>query len=339
MKKIKVGLNGFGRIGRAFTRIASDRDSMEIVSVNTRQTLPDMLAYLLQYDSVYRKFGKKVQAVTDGITVNDKKIVSTMIGEIEEIPWEKYGVDIVVDATGTFTKKEDLIKHIRGSVKKVILTTPSKDNETTHVVLGVNDDKINWKKEQVISNASCTTNCAAPMFKVLHDNFKVTAGYLTTVHAYTATQSLLDESNKKPDRSRAAVLNIVPSTTGAAKAVGKVIPELQGKLDGMAIRVPVPTVSFTDISAIVEKTVTVEEVNAVFRKAAQQSMRDILSYEEELLVSSDYIGSSFSCIYDANYTNVINGNLVKVFGWYDNEWGYSARLVDLVEKIAKNSNI
>jgi len=330
MKRLKIGLNGFGRIGRAVARIAFDRGNFDIAVINTRKTQPDMLAYLLQYDSVYRKYHREVKAVENGIMIDGKKIPATLVAEPQDIPWEKYKVDIVVEATGAFTKKEDLIKHLRGSVKKVILTAPAKD-DTVHVVLGVNDDKIDWKKEQVISNASCTTNCAAPMFKVLHDNFKVLSGYLTTVHAYTATQSLLDEANKKPDRSRAAALNIGPSTTGAAKAVGKVIPELAGKLDGMAVRVPVPTVSFTDISAIVEKEVNAEEVNAVFKKASTGKMKRFLSYETAMLVSSDFIGSPYSCIFDANYTKVINKTLVKVFGWYDNEWGYSTRLVNLVE--------
>ena len=334
MKRLKIGLNGFGRIGRAVARIAFDRGNFDIAVINTRKTQPDMLAYLLQYDSVYRKYHREVKAVENGIMIDGKKIPATLVAEPQDIPWEKYKVDIVVEATGAFTKKEDLIKHLRGSVKKVILTAPAKD-DTVHVVLGVNDDKIDWKKEQVISNTSCTTNCAAPMFKVLHDNFKVLSGYLTTVHAYTATQSLLDEANKKPDRSRAAALNIGPSTTGAAKAVGKVIPELAGKLDGMAVRVPVPTVSFTDISAIVEKEVNAEEVNAVFKKASTGKMKRFLSYETAMLVSSDFIGSPYSCIFDANYTKVINKTLVKVFGWYDNEWGYSTRLVNLVEKLSE----
>lgn len=334
MKRLKIGLNGFGRIGRAFTRIAFDRNNFEIAAINTRKTAPDMLTYLLQYDSVYRKYHKTVKAEKDGITINGEKILSMMVANLEEIPWEKYGVDVVVDATGAFTKKEDLIKHIKGSVKKVILTAPAKD-DTAHVVLGVNDDKIDWKNEKVISNASCTTNCAAPMFKILNDNFGVISGYLNTIHAYTATQSLLDEANKKPDRSRAAALNISPSTTGAAKAVGKVIPELAGKIDGMAVRVPVPTVSFTDISAIVKKETTAEAINEVFKKASAGKMKNILGYETEILVSSDFIGSPYSCIFDANYTKVINGNLVKVFGWYDNEWGYSTRIVDLVEKISQ----
>lgn len=333
MKRIKIGLNGFGRIGRAVTRIAFARNNFDIVAINTRKTTPDMLAYLLKYDSVYRRFSKTVKAESDGIIIDGKKIPSLMIANLEEIPWKKYGVDVVIDATGSFTKKEDLKKHIKGTVKKVILTAPAKD-DTTHVVLGVNDDKIDWKNEKIISNASCTTNCAAPMFKVLNDNFKVVSGYLNTIHAYTATQSLLDEANKKPDRSRAAALNIGPSTTGAAKAVGKVIPELKGKLDGMAVRVPVPTVSFTDISAVVAREVTAEEVNAVFKKASSGKMKKYLSYETEMLVSSDFIGSSFSCIFDANYTKVMGETLVKVFGWYDNEWGYSTRIVDLVEKIS-----
>lgn len=333
MKRIKIGLNGFGRIGRAVTRIGFERDTFDIVAINTRKTVPDMLAYLLQYDSVYRRFGKKVEAGADFITVGGKKIPALMTADISAIPWDTYGVDVVIDATGAFTKKEDLIKHVKGSVKKVLLTAPAKD-ETTHVVLGVNDDVIDWKNEQVISNASCTTNCAAPMFKILEKEFGVEMGYLTTVHAYTATQSLVDESNKKPDRSRAAALNIGPSTTGAAKAVGKVIPELQGKLDGMSVRVPVPTVSFTDISAVMKKDVTAEEINTVFKKWSEGPMKGILGYETAPLVSSDFIGDTHSCIFDSLYTKVINGKLVKVFGWYDNEWGYSSRMVDLVEKVS-----
>lgn len=334
MKKIKVGINGFGRIGRAVTRIALDNDVFEIVAINTRKTPPAMLAYLLQYDSVYRRFDKKVEAKESSIVVDGKEIPTTMIADVAEIPWDKYGAEVVIDATGAFTKKEDLIKHIKGSVKKVLLTAPAKD-ETTHVVLGVNDESIDWKNEQIISNASCTTNCAAPMFRVLQSEFGVEMGYLTTVHAYTATQSLLDESNKKPDRSRAAALNIGPSTTGAAKAVGKVIPELKGKLDGMAVRVPVPTVSFTDISVVMKNDVTAEQINAAFKKYAEGKMKGILGYETAPLVSSDFIGDTHSCIFDASYTKVMNGKLVKVFGWYDNEWGYSCRIVDLVKKVGE----
>jgi len=332
MTRIKVGLNGFGRIGRAFTRIALNRDSFDIVVVNTRKTDNKMLAYLLKHDSVYRTYKKEIKEEKDGITVEGKKIIATLSDKPENIPWENYGVDVVIDATGAFKTKEELAKHIKGSVKKVIVTAPLKD-QTPHVVLGVNDDKIDWANETVISNASCTTNCAAPMFKVIDDNFKILSGFLTTAHAYTSTQSLLDDAGKSVERSRAAGLNIIPSTTGAATAVVKTLPLLAGKIDGMAVRVPVPTVSFTDISCVVEKPTTAEEVNLRFQMAADTAMKNILSVEREILVSSDFIGSAYSCIFDANYTKVINGNFVKIFGWYDNEWGYSARLVDLVEKV------
>lgn len=341
MKRLKIGLNGFGRIGRAFTRIALTRNNFDIVAINTRKTSISMIAYLLSFDSVYRRFGMAVKEESDGISVDGKKILTLLNDKPENIPWDKYGVDVVVDATGAFNKKSDLEKHLKGSVKKVILTAPAKDDETPFVVLGVNDDKFNFKKETVISMASCTTNCAAPMFKVLHDNFKVISGFLTTIHAPTMSQNLLDDAGKKEDRSRAAFINIVPSTTGAAKAVAKTIPELQGKIDGMSFRVPVATGSITDISAVVGKETNADEINQKFKEVSETAMKGILAYENEVLVSSDYIGSPYSCIFDANYTKVINalpagrqGNLVKIFGWYDNEWGYSSRLVDLVEKIS-----
>lgn len=333
MKRIKIGLNGFGRIGRAFTRISSLRDKFDLVAINTRKTPNSMISYLLQYDSVYRTFGKKVKEESDGISIDGKKIATLLNDKPENIPWEKYGVDIVVDATGAFLKKPDLTKHLKGTVKKVVLSAPAKDEEIPFVVLGINDDKFDFKKETVISMASCTTNCSAPMFKVINDNFKLVSGFLTTTHAITISQSLLDDAGKKEDRSRSAFINIIPSTTGAAKAVAKVIPDLKGKVDGMSLRVPVATGSITDISAVVEKPTTVEEVNKLFKEASEKSMNGILGYADKILVSSDYIGSPFSCIYDANYTKVINGNLIKIFGWYDNEWGYSTRLVDLVEKL------
>ncbi len=335
MKKLKVGLNGFGRIGRAFARIALKRNSFDIAAINTRKTPTSMMAYLLSYDSVYRRFGMEVKEESDGISVDGKKILTLLNDLPENIPWDKYGVDIVVDATGAFTKKIDLEKHLKGSVKKVILTAPAKDEETPFVVLGVNDKDFNFTNNNIISMASCTTNCSAPMFKVINDNFKVISGFLTTAHAVTISQSLLDDAGKKEDRSRSAFLNIIPSTTGAAKAVAKVIPELKGKVDGMSLRVPVATGSITDISIIVEKQTSAEEVNKAFKKASQENMKNILSYETEVLVSSDFIGSPYSCIFDSNYTKVINRNLVKIFGWYDNEWGYSTRLVDLVEKLAQ----
>lgn len=292
-----------------------------------------MMAYLLQYDSVYHKFAMDVREESDGISVNGKKINTTLASMPEEIPWEKYEVDVVVDATGAFTKKDDLQKHIKGTVKKVVLTAPAKDDAIPHVVLGVNDNTIDWKNEIIISNASCTTNCASPLFKVLNDNFKVKSGFLTTVHAVTLTQSMLDDTGKSFDRSRAAMLNIVPSTSGAAKAVVKTIPELKGKIEVGSIRVPVPTVSFSDVSVLVEKSTTAEEVNSAFKKVSEDAMKNILQYQIETLVSSDYIGSPYSCIFDSNYTKVIDGILIKIYGWYDNEWGYSTRLVDLIEKI------
>lgn len=329
MKRLKIGLNGFGRIGRAITRIALAQNQFDIVVINTRKTPVEMMAYLLQYDSVYRKFNKNISVSGSDLLIDNNKIITTQNPLPENIPWDNFGVDVVVDATGAFTKKADLEKHIKGTVKKVILTAPAKDDETPHVVLGVNEDKINWQKETIISNASCTTNCAAPLFKVLDENFTIKSGFLTTAHAYTLTQSLLDDAGKDFERSRAAALNIIPSTTGAAKAIVKTLPQLSGKIDGMAIRVPVPTVSFSDISVITEKNTTKEEVNEVF-KTAQLKNPNIINYQEQILVSSDYIGSPYSVVFDANYTKVINQNFIKIFGWYDNEWGYSNRLVDLV---------
>ncbi len=333
MKRLRVGLNGFGRIGRAFTRIALERDEFDLVAVNTRRNNVVMMAYLLHHDSVYRTFHKRIGSNDDGITVDGKTIHTLAFSDPAEIPWGDYDVDVVVDATGAFPKKELLEKHVRDSVKKVILTAPSKDDTTPHVVLGVNDHGFPFDKETVISNASCTTNCTAPMFKVLNDNYAIRSGFLTTTHAYTATQTLVDDDNKKETRSRAAAINIAPSTTGAAKAVGRVIPELHGKLDGMSVRVPVPTVSFSDVTAIVDRHTTVEEVNELFLNVSNHHMKGVLAYEEEALVSSDFIGSPYSCIFDANYTKVIEGTMIKIFGWYDNEWGYSNRLVDLTEKV------
>lgn len=334
MKRVKVGLNGFGRIGRSFARIVLQKDSFDIVLINTRKTPSSMLAYLLQYDSIYRTFGKKVTTTDNAIAVDGKTITTTTFEDPGQIPWGQYQVDVVIDATGAFLTKEDLSKHIRDSVKKVIVTTPAKDLEIPHIVLGVNDQGFDFAGQNIISNASCTTNCAAPLFKVLDDQFKISSGFLTTSHAYTQSQSLLDDAGKTVERSRAAALNIIPSTTGAAKAVVKTLPTLSGKIDGMALRVPTPIVSFSDVSAVVEKQTTKDEVNQKFKEASEGSMRGILGYETAVLVSSDFIGSSYSCVFDANYTKVINGSFVKIFGWYDNEWGYSARLADLVERLS-----
>lgn len=333
MQTLNIGLNGFGRIGRAFARIAFEKKIFNIVAVNTGNTPPPMLAYLLKYDSVYRTYPKEVKALDDGIVVDGKKIATSMIRDPKDIPWEKYNVDIVVDCTGVFKTRDTLKNHLRGSVKKVIITAPSKDYSIPHIVLGVNDDIFDFSGSDIISNASCTTNCAAPMFKILHDNLHIVSGFLTTAHAYTATQQLLDNSSKEYIRARAAALSLIPSTTGAADAIVKTIPSLNGKIDGMAIRVPTPVGSFSDVSAVVEKPMTIDEVNTLFKQAAETTMKNILAYETTPLVSSDYIGSPFSCIFDANYTKVVNGSLIKVFGWYDNEWGYSSRLVDLVSRL------
>ena len=335
MKRLRVGLNGFGRIGRAFTRIALNSKTFDIVLINTRSTQVELLAYLLQYDSVYRTYDKKVKVEGENLLIEEQKITTSLKPNPEEIPWDKHEVDLVIDATGAFTKKIDLVKHLQGSVKKVILTAPSKDEDTPHVVLGVNDKKIDWQKETVISNASCTTNCASPVFKILDENFGVQSAMLTTVHAMTMTQSMLDDANKEMDRSRSAFLNMVPSTSGAAKAVVKTLPQLKDKISVGSIRVPVSTGSLCDLSVNVGKSTTVEEVNQAFLKASQSELNGILGYENKVLVSSDYIGSAFSCIYDANYTKVVQNTLVKVMGWYDNEWGYSQRLVDLVELISQ----
>lgn len=337
MKKLKIGLNGFGRIGRAFTRICLDRNIAEIVAINTGKSTPELLSYLLKYDSVYRKFDRSISHGENFIEIDGKKITTYNIKDPENIPWGDNNVDIVIDCTGAFTKREGLQKHIKGSVKQVILTAPAKDDSIKTVVLGVNDNDFDFKTD-IISNASCTTNCAAPMFKIINDNLKIISGFLSTVHAYTATQELLDNASKEFERSRAAALNIVPSTTGAAKTVTKVISELSGKIDGMAMRVPVPTGSFTDISCVVEKSTSIEEINSLFKRySVNDEMKNILGYETDVLVSSDYIGSPKSCTFDPNYTKVINGNFIKIFGWYDNEWGYSSRLVDIIEKISRES--
>jgi glyceraldehyde 3-phosphate dehydrogenase len=335
MRKLKIGLNGFGRIGRAFTRIALSKNIGEIVAINTGKSTPELLAYLLKYDSVYRKFDREISFGENFIKVDNHKITTYNIKEPENIPWKDHDIDIIIDCTGKFTNREGLTKHIGGSVKQVLLTAPAKDDSIKTIVLGVNDDNFDFRTD-IISNASCTTNCAAPMFKIINDNLKIISGFLSTVHAYTSTQELLDNASKEFERSRAAALNIVPSTTGAAKTVVKVISGLSGKIDGMAMRVPVPTGSFTDISCVVEKNTSVEEINSLFKRySVNDEMKNILGYETDVLVSSDYIGNPKSCTFDPNYTKVINGNFVKIFGWYDNEWGYSNRLVDLIEKISR----
>ena len=335
MSKIKVGINGFGRIGRAFTRISETREDIEVVAINTRKSKNDMMAYLLQHDTVYRKFAKSVEATDEGIVVDGRLIKTTLNDSPEAIAWGELGVEVVVDATGAFTKKEDLEKHLHDGVRKVILSAPSKDDVTPHIVLGVNDEDFDWS-QPVISNASCTTNCAAPLIKILNDQFTVVNGMLSTVHAITLTQAMLDDIGKSPDRSRSAFQNIIPSTSGAAKAVAKVIPAVEGKLEVGSIRVPVATGSMTEVVVNVEKQTTVEEVNDAFKQAAA-TMPEILGYETAILVSGDYIGDTRSSIFDANYTKVLGGTMVKIVGWYDNEWGYSTRLVDVAVRAGQHA--
>lgn len=328
---IKVGINGFGRIGRLVLRRCFELGGFDFVQINDL-TDSKTLAHLLKYDSVHGKFNGKVEVDDDNLIVNGDKIKITAERDPANLKWGALGTDVVIESTGVFRTQEDCMNHIKAGAKKVILTVPPKGEVDAMVVPGVNDDVLTGK-EQVLSNASCTTNCLAPMVKVLNDNFGVEKGFMTTVHSYTNDQRLLDLPHSDLRRSRAAAVSIIPTTTGAAKAVGKVIPELNGKLDGFALRVPTPNGSITDLVAILKKKVTVEEVNDAFKKAANGPMKGIIEYTEDPIVSVDIIGNPHSNIFDALST-MANGNLVKVVGWYDNEYGYSSRVVDLIKKIA-----
>ncbi|GAA5102557.1 type I glyceraldehyde-3-phosphate dehydrogenase [Haloechinothrix salitolerans] len=328
---VRVGVNGFGRIGRNFfravaARAAAGNTDIEIVAVND---LVDnsALAHLLKYDSVLGRLNAEVSATDEGIVVDGRTVKVFAEKDPAALPWGDLGVDVVVESTGLFTKAEDAAKHVKAGAKKVIISAPAKGEDLT-VVLGVNDNAYDGT-QTVISNASCTTNCLAPLAKVLHDNFGIEQGLMTTIHAYTADQNLQDGPHKDLRRARAAALNIVPTSTGAAKAIGLVLPELNGKLDGYALRVPVPTGSTTDLTATLSRDVTEEEVDAAFKTAAEGPLAGVLRYSDEPIVSSDIVTDPASCIYDAPLTKVI-GRQVKVVGWYDNEWGYSNRLSDLV---------
>ncbi len=327
---IKVGINGFGRIGRLVLRRCFELGGFDFVQINDL-TDSKTLAHLLKYDSVHGRFNGKVEVDGDNLIVNGDKIKVTAERDPTNLKWEDLGAEVVIESTGVFRTQEDCMSHIKAGAKKVILTVPPKGEVDAMVVLGVNDDVLTGK-EHVLSNASCTTNCLAPMVKVLNDTFGVEKGFMTTVHSYTNDQRLLDLPHSDLRRSRAAAVSIIPTTTGAAKAVGKVIPELSGKLDGFALRVPTPNGSITDLVAILKKRVTVEEVNEAFKKAANGSMKDIIEYTEDPIVSVDIIGNPHSNIFDALST-MANGNLVKVVGWYDNEYGYSSRVVDLIKKV------
>lgn len=331
---VRVGINGFGRIGRNFYRAVRDQKAdVEIVAVNDL-TDSASLAHLLEFDSIGGRLNAEVKATDDGISV-DGNIVK-VLGERDpsNLPWGELGVDVVVESTGRFTKADDARKHITGGAKKVVVSAPATGDDLT-VVMGINDDEYDPAKHEIISNASCTTNCLAPLAKVLNDNFGVLRGQMTTAHAYTADQMLQDGPHKDPRRARAAALNIVPTSSGAAKAIGRVLPELDGVLDGYALRVPVPTGSITDFTATVREDVSIEAVNEAYRKAASQGkLSGVLSYSEDPLVSTDITGDPHSSIFDAGLTNVI-GDQVKVVSWYDNEWGFSNRLVDLTALVGK----
>jgi glyceraldehyde 3-phosphate dehydrogenase len=329
---IRVAINGFGRIGRNFLRSvsASHAGNISIVGINDISDV-QTLAHLLKYDSVHGRYKGTVSVDGSSIVVDGTNIPISASKTIEGLPWKD--VDIVVESTGIYTKKDECLKHIANGAKKVIISAPAKDKVDATIVMGVNDNVLTGS-EQVLSNASCTTNCLAPMVKVLHDTFGIESGMMTTIHAYTNDQRILDLPHSDLRRARSAAINIIPTSTGAAKAVGEVMPELKGKLDGFSMRVPVPDGSVTDFTAILKKTATRDEVNAAMKTAADGALKGILEYSEDPLVSSDIVGNPHSCILDALSTMVI-GNTVKVVGWYDNEWGYSNRLADLIVRISK----
>lgn len=332
---IKVGINGFGRIGRNAFKIAQERlnKDVEIVAINDL-TDTKTLAHLLKYDSLFGQFEGTVDTTEDSLIVNGKKIRVFAERDPKNLPWKALGVDIVIESTGLFKDREKAMAHINAGAKKVIISAPAKNEDIT-IVMGVNEEKYDPKKHNIISNASCTTNCLAPFAKVLDENFGIEKGLMTTVHSYTNDQKILDLPHKDLRRARAAAQSIIPTTTGAAKAVALVLPQLKGRLNGLAMRVPTPTVSVTDLVCEVRKETTVEEVNNAFKKAAEGPMKGILGITEEPLVSIDFKKDSRSSIVDGLSTMVIGGNMVKVLSWYDNEWAYSTRIVDLVNYVAE----
>lgn len=338
MEKIRVGINGFGRIGRLVFRAALKRKDIEIVAINDL-TNAKTLAHLLKYDSVHGILRENVRVFQEkGIVVGKKVIAIFSEKDPAELPWKDWRVNVVVESTGVFTKTEDLEKHLQAGAKKVILTAPAKSPDIPTFVLGVNEKKYDSARHRIISMASCTTNCLAPVAKVLHENFGIVRGLMSTIHAYTNDQRILDLVHKDLRRARAANLSIIPTTTGAAKAIGLVIPELAGKLNGMAWRVPVPDGSVVDLVCELEKEVTVEEVNRAFERAARRARFRSLAYTEEPIVSTDIIGASHSAVFDAQSTMILSGKWVKVVAWYDNEWAYSCRVVDLIKYIKERED-
>jgi glyceraldehyde 3-phosphate dehydrogenase len=328
---VKVGINGFGRIGRNFLRAAlASNAPVEIVAVNDLTSI-DTLAHLIKYDSILGRLNQEVSFDENSLTIGGKKIRVFAEKDPAALPWASVGAEIVIESTGRFTKASDAAKHLTGGAKKVVISAPATDEDVT-LVLGVNDSSYDPNKHKIISNASCTTNCLAPMAKVLNDNFGIVRGFMTTVHAYTNDQVILDFPHKDLRRARSAATNIIPTSTGAAKAIGLVLPELKGKLDGYALRVPVPTGSITDLTVELAKETTAAEINAAMKKAAEGPLKGILRYTEDPIVSADIVTDPHSSIFDAGITKVI-GNQAKVAAWYDNEWGYSNRLVDLMKFI------
>ena len=328
---VRVGINGFGRIGRNIMRAAMGNRDIDFVAVNDL-TNAATLAHLLKYDSVLGNLEADVQVSGDGITVGSDEFKVLSIKDPAQLPWKDLGVDVVFESTGIFANRDGASKHLAAGAKKVIITAPAKGPDVT-VVLGVNEDMYDPAKHHIISNASCTTNCLAPLAKVIHESFGIRKGWMTTVHSYTNDQNLLDLPHKDLRRARAAALSMIPTTTGAATAVGEVMPEIKGRLDGFAMRVPTPNVSVVDLNVIVDKKVTAQDVNAALKDAANGRLKGILAYSEAELVSIDFRGNSNSSIVDAPYTKVMDGDFVKVLSWYDNEWGYSNRCVDLLLKI------
>ncbi len=328
---IKVGINGFGRIGRNIMRAALGSKNVDFVAVNDL-TNAATLAHLLKYDSILGNLKENVTAAGDKISVEGDSFQVLSVKDPAQLPWKDLGVDVVFESTGLFTDRDSAAKHLAAGAKKVIITAPAKKPDIT-LVLGVNSDKYDPKTHHIVSNASCTTNCLAPMAKVLHEKFGIVKGWMTTIHSYTNDQQLLDLPHKDLRRARAAALSMIPTTTGAALAVGEVLPDLKGKLDGFAMRVPTPNVSVVDLAAIVSRKTTAEDVNAAFKDAAHGSLKGILEYETAPLVSIDFRGNPHSSIIDSPYTKVMDGDFVKVLSWYDNEWGYSNRCVDLLRTL------
>ncbi|MFN7981887.1 MAG: type I glyceraldehyde-3-phosphate dehydrogenase [Vicinamibacterales bacterium] len=330
---VRVGINGFGRIGRNIMRAALNDKDIDFVAVNDL-TNAATLAHLLKYDSVLGNLDGKIEAAGDGITVNGDAFKVLSVKDPAQLPWKDLGVDVVFEGTGKFTDRDGAAKHIEAGAKKVIITAPGKKPDIS-IVMGVNDEKYDAAKHHIISNASCTTNCLAPLVKVIHQQFGIQKGWMTTIHSYTNDQNLLDLPHKDLRRARAAAMSMIPTTTGAASAVGEVLPELKGRLDGFAMRVPTPNVSVVDLAAILDKKTSAEEVNAALRAAADGPLKGILAMSDDPLVSIDFRGNANSSIVDTAYTKVMDGDFVKLLSWYDNEWGYSSRCVDLLRLIVK----